>query len=199
MYVKMFRSILDSSLAEDRRLRHFFMDLLLLADSNGDVKMTKGAISRQIGATVDEVNWGITELMKPDPISRTQDFEGRRLIPLEGHGYGWRILNYGLYRGWRDVGKIREDTARRVKKCRELKKAKALGLPGLCERCGCGDHLTEHCPDQPSKGDAAGFKEYERAAKAKGLEYADQHLGGERSVRVTVGRITGPPPRVNGG
>jgi len=125
MFVKLFSQILDSSIADNRKLRHFFTDLLLCADASGNVMMTDTAIARRIGATVDEVEWGLKELSSPDPRSKTPDYEGRRIERLEGHGYGWKILNYEMYRAMRDAEQLREATRIRVQRHR----AKKAGLP----------------------------------------------------------------------
>jgi hypothetical protein len=121
MFVKLFNAILDSSIADDRRLRHFFTDLLLCADSKGFVLMTDSAIARRIGATVEEVQWGLSELSKPDPKSKTPDREGRRIETLKGHGYGWRVINFESYRALRDADQMREATRQRVRRFRERK------------------------------------------------------------------------------
>ncbi len=122
MFVKLFSQILDSSIADDRRLRHFFTDLLLCANGDGFVIMTNAALARRIGATVEEVDWGLEELQKPDQQSKTPDFEGRRIVKLEGHGYGWRILNYEHYRALKDGEQFRAVTRERVKRFRDKKK-----------------------------------------------------------------------------
>lgn len=118
MYVKIFSQILDSSIALDRRLRHFFTDLLLLANSDGMVTMTEEAIALRTRATLDEVHWGIAELMKPDPKSQNPENEGRRLAPLEGMGYGWQILNYPFYRKLKTAEDLRAATRERVARWR---------------------------------------------------------------------------------
>jgi hypothetical protein len=122
MFVKLFTQILDSSIADNRRLRHFFTDLLLCADPQGYVMMTDSAISRRIGATIDEVEWGLGELSRPDARSKTPDYEGRRIEKLEGTGYGWRIVNFESYKALKSADDLREKTKERVRKCRENKK-----------------------------------------------------------------------------
>lgn len=124
MYVKLYNKVLYSSLAENRRLRHFFTDMLLCSDMDGNVVMTKSKIATNIGADLEEVEWGIAELMKPDQGSLTPDHEGRRIIPLEGHGYGWKIVNYEVYRDFKNSKELRDATARRVRRWREEHKAK---------------------------------------------------------------------------
>jgi hypothetical protein len=123
MYVKLFQQILDSSIAEDRRLRHFFTDLLLCADSKGLVMKTEEAIARATRASLEEVRWGLAELEKPDPRSKSPEMGGRRIIRVEGCGYGWQIVNYEFYRGLRDAEQLRESTRERVRRCRANKKA----------------------------------------------------------------------------
>jgi hypothetical protein len=122
MFVKLFTQILDSSIADNRRLRHFFTDLLLCADMRGYVVMTEAAISRRIGASMDEVEWGLGELSRPDPRSKTPDHEGRRIEKLEGTGYGWRIINFESYKAMKSAEDMREKTKERVRRHRENKK-----------------------------------------------------------------------------
>jgi hypothetical protein len=121
MFIKLFTQILDSSIADNRQLRHLFTDLLLCADVKGIIMMTPAAISRRIGASIEEVNWGLEELQKPDPMSKTPDFNGARLESLAGHSYGWRIVNYESYRAMRDADQMREATKIRVKRYRDKK------------------------------------------------------------------------------
>jgi hypothetical protein len=125
MFVKLFTQILDSSIADDRRLRHFFTDFLLCADMKGFVIMTESAISRRIGATLEEVEWGIAELQKPDSRSKTPDSQGARIEALDGAGYGWRIINFEAYRDLKSADDMREKTKERVRRFREAKKLQA--------------------------------------------------------------------------
>jgi len=123
MYLKLFTQILDSSIADDRRLRHFFTDFMLCADLKGIVMMTEAAIARRIGATIEEVRWGIAELEKPDPMSKTTDNEGRRIERMEGHGYGWRVINFEMYHAMKTAEEMREKTRIRVQNHRAARKA----------------------------------------------------------------------------
>ena len=120
MFVKLFNQILDSSIADDRRLRHFFTDILLCSDAQGYVMMTEAAISRRIGTTIEEVTWGLAELMKPDPRSKTPDHEGRRIEAVEGSGYGWRVINFETYKSLRSNEDMRDKTKERVRRSRSL-------------------------------------------------------------------------------
>ncbi len=122
MYVKLFSHMLDSSIANNRKLRHFFTDLLLCADPDGNVMMTKESIAARIRTSLSEVEWGIKELLKPDPTSNHPEMEGRRIIALEGHGYGWQIVNYKLYRDMKSAAQMRLESAERVRKHRKNKR-----------------------------------------------------------------------------
>ena len=121
MYVKLYNRILDSSLAENRPLRHFFTDLLLCADLDGMVIMTREAISKRTGANMEEVEWGLTELQKPDEGSLSPDHDGRRIVPLDGHGYGWQIVNFEEYRDLKSAAELRSKAKQRMKRYREKK------------------------------------------------------------------------------
>lgn len=132
MYVKLFNQILDSSIADNRKLRHFFTDLLLCSDPDGNVIMTPTAISKRIRADMEEVEWGLAELQKPDPMSLTKEHQGKRIIPLDGHGYGWKILNYEMYRDFKTAKQLREATAERVRRYRQKKdKSKSRAVRGV--------------------------------------------------------------------
>jgi len=128
MYIKLYNQILDSSISSNRKLRHFFTDLLLCSDADGNVIKTKAAISRLTGASMEEVEWGLEELQKPDPESNHREYDGRRIIPLDGHGYGWIIVNYKFYRDLKSSSELRKNTAERVRRFRE-RKSKKPGTP----------------------------------------------------------------------
>lgn len=109
MFAKVFSQIFDSSIADNYRHRHVFMDLLVLADSDGVLDMTAGAISRRTNVPLEQVEEALKALSSPDPESRTPGEDGRRLLPIdEGRSWGWRIVNYGTYRRIRDEESRRE-------------------------------------------------------------------------------------------
>lgn len=103
MFAKVFSQILDSSIAEDFTVRHVFMDLLVLADSEGAVDMTAPAIARRTNVPLKIVKNAIEKLSEPDPESRSKTEEGRRIIPIDSHReWGWIIVNYAHYRAITD-------------------------------------------------------------------------------------------------
>lgn len=103
MFAKVYSQIFASSIAENYTTRHVFMDLLVLADSEGVVDMTMGAIARTTNVPLSVVEAAIKELSEPDDASRSPEEEGRRIALIDSHReWGWRIINYGHYRQLRD-------------------------------------------------------------------------------------------------
>lgn len=99
MFAKIFGLIFDSSIADDPALRHFFMDLLVLADSSGRVDMTVNAIAGRTRLPASSVVEWLARLELPDPDSKTPDAEGKRIVRLDSHrSWGWQIVNYQRYR-----------------------------------------------------------------------------------------------------
>ncbi len=131
MYAKIFTQIFDSSIAENYEVRHVFEDLLKLADIDGVVDMTVEAISRRTNVPLDKVRFGIQELMKADPISRSKEHEGRRIIPLDsGRAWGWIVVNYAHYRGIQTEEARRQcwrDAKRRQREKKPVKRGKPMG------------------------------------------------------------------------
>lgn len=123
MFAKVFEQIFDSSIADNWQVRHVFEDLLKLADINGVVDRTHEAIARRTGIPLDIITVSIAELEKPDPRSRSKEYEGRRLIRLDDHrNWGWVIVNYQYYRNLASESQRRERTRDRVSRFRSSQK-----------------------------------------------------------------------------
>lgn len=131
MYVKMFPQMLDSSVARDPDLRHIWMDLLLLADQDGVIDMPIDAIAQRTRVPEDRIREAIDRLCAPDPDSRTPDYEGRRLLPLEGRPWGWRAVNYGVYRELRSESDRRERQRAASERYRGRKRLEAASSPRM--------------------------------------------------------------------
>lgn len=109
MFAKVFSQIFDSSIAENYRHRHVFMDLLVLADSDGAVDMTLEAVARRTNVPLEEVRAAIEFLSRPDPASNSPAEDGRRLLPIDDRKpWGWQIVNYSHYRQIRNEEERRE-------------------------------------------------------------------------------------------
>ena len=127
MFVKVFSQIFDSSIAENYELRHFFEDMLKLADIDGVVDMTPEAISRRINLPIEKVIPFLAALAEPDLKSRSPEHDGRRIVPLDSHrDWGWIVVNYQHYRMLRDEEARRAYFRDAKRKQRETRRPKRL-------------------------------------------------------------------------
>ncbi len=72
MFAKVFEQIFTSSISRNHVVRHVFMDLLVLADRDGNVDMTLDAIARVTNVPLETVTYAVGELAKPDEDSRSE-------------------------------------------------------------------------------------------------------------------------------
>lgn len=99
-FVKLYGSILNSSLwMECLEARLLFMGMLAAAGADGVVRIVSlRALAHKMNLTVEQTKTGLAVLEAPDPESRSQAHEGRRVLPVEG---GWLVVNHRLYREFR--------------------------------------------------------------------------------------------------
>ncbi len=95
-YAKLFSSITESSLwSEPKEVRLLFVSMLARADATGFMEASLPGLARLANLTLDETAAAITVLESPDPHSKNQANEGRRLVKVDG---GWCLINYEAYR-----------------------------------------------------------------------------------------------------
>jgi hypothetical protein len=95
-YAKLFSSILTSTIwGETHTTVRVWIAMLASADADGVVEGSVPGFARVACVTREEMQEALAVLHAPDPDSRTQDHEGRRIETIEG---GWLILNYAKYR-----------------------------------------------------------------------------------------------------
>jgi len=95
-YVKLDTDTLNSSLwVSDYRTRITFLTMLMLAKPDGTVAAKAPGIARAAVLPIEDVRKALDELESPDPDSRTEDEDGRRIRRIEG---GFHIINYTKYR-----------------------------------------------------------------------------------------------------
>lgn len=98
-YTPVFSSVFDGTLHGKWPQTGVWLALLAMADRNGWIDRTPQAIASDIGIQVGELIVCIDEFMQPDPMSRTQECDGRRLVLIdEARPWGWRLVNHGKYR-----------------------------------------------------------------------------------------------------
>ena len=115
MYTKVFRQIYDGTLADNWQALVTFQQLLILADENGVVDMTLGAVHRITGIPLEILQAGIAVLEAPDHGSRTPDMEGRRIARIDPHReWGWFLVNFRKYRDLVSKEEKKEADRRRI-------------------------------------------------------------------------------------
>ena len=116
------QSIFASSLAGilDPELKYpvaraVFIDLIVLADEEGQVHETEEALARRLNLIhcPQALSRALEVLQNPDPSSRSKEHGGRRIAPLPGRG--WQIINYQLYarRAGQRVQRVQRETPAR--------------------------------------------------------------------------------------
>lgn len=108
MYGKIFHSIYDGTLAEDWRALITFQQLIVLCDADGIIDMTPQSIARRTGIPIEHIEAGLSILTEPDPQSRSDKEDGKRILPIDDRGWGWQIVNHKFYRDLRTADDRRE-------------------------------------------------------------------------------------------
>lgn len=149
-FVKLYLSRMETSSLweEPPHARLLFIWFLGQADEDGQVlKMSNETVARVANMPLADVVDGLERLMAPDPRSRSAEYGGRRLVPVDGGG--WLVVNAKAYREMRTGKQIYD--AERQAKLRE-KKVKKRG-----ER---RKPMTSHEREVHSFDVAAGNKEW---------------------------------------
>ena len=119
-YTKLFASITDSTIwkAPDAT-RLVWITLLAMADQNGIVEAAVPPLADRARVPLADCITALKFLSGPDPWSRTPDFEGRRIVAVDG---GWFLINHAKYRAIRNADDRREQARVAMAKLREGRK-----------------------------------------------------------------------------
>jgi hypothetical protein len=119
MYGKIFASMYDGTISANWKGLIIFQQMIVLCDSEGVIDITPPALSKRTGIPLDIIEDGIMYLSQPDPHSRSQEHEGRRIILIDEHRpWGWIIVNHQYYRDLSSVEDKREKARLRKQKQR---------------------------------------------------------------------------------
>ena len=128
MYTRIFESILDSSInlqTVPPAARWLWITMLIIADHNRDgiVDMPVARLAAKAGLSIEETAAGLELLGAPDPESRSNVEEGRRIVPIRDDARrGWQLVNYDEYRKIASEEARRTETRKRVAAFRERKR-----------------------------------------------------------------------------
>lgn len=99
MFVKLFGSILDSSIwAADPTTKVVWITMLAMADEYGVVHASVGGLARRAQVPLASCRRALALLLSPDADDRSGEHKGCRIEELQG---GWQVLNYMRYREMR--------------------------------------------------------------------------------------------------
>jgi hypothetical protein len=121
-YAKLFSQIIHSTIwREDKATKVLWVTMLAMADKDGVVEASLPGLADAARIELEECLTGLQVLMNPDPYSRTKDFDGRRIMEVDG---GWALLNYPKYRAIKSEEEVREKNRQKVADWRASKRAK---------------------------------------------------------------------------
>lgn len=95
-YTKLFEQILESTIwCEPDSVRVVWITMLAMGDKDGNVYASIPGLAKRANVPMPEAQKALDCFLAPDPYSRTVEFEGRRIEPIDG---GWKLLNHAKYR-----------------------------------------------------------------------------------------------------
>ena len=120
-FTKLFSSITESTIwCEPSEIRIVWITMLAMSDKEGRIWGSIPGLANRAQVSIESVESALTKFQSPDTYSRTKDFEGRRIEPIDG---GWRLLNHGKYRAIRDTEERKAYKRQWIKDKREKDKA----------------------------------------------------------------------------
>lgn len=94
-YTKLFSSITASTIvSEPVATRWVWVTMLAAVKPDGCVYGSIPGLARLANVTLEETQIALKCFLAPDPFSRTQEHEGRRIEAIDG---GWKLLNHAKY------------------------------------------------------------------------------------------------------
>lgn len=124
-YTPVFGSIYSGSLFGQWPAAAVMASILPLCDSQGRIDLHTKAIASMTGWPQELLEQGMAQLMEPDPDSRTQAAEGRRLVLLDAERpWGWQVVNFATYR---EKARLMAKSAREVASGKNREKHSAAG------------------------------------------------------------------------
>jgi len=123
-FTKLFSSITDSSVwQESNETRLVWITMLAMADQFGIVSAAIPGLAHRARVSLKDTEAAIEIFLSPDPYSRTDDNDGRRIEKTTG---GWRLLNHSIYREKRSDEERKEQN--RLAQERKRKKDKESAI-----------------------------------------------------------------------
>lgn len=155
-YTKLFNSILASTIwNEDNDTRIVWITLLAMAGKNGIAEGSVPGIAVFARLPVDATRKALEKLAAPDPDSRSQEHDGRRIEAVDG---GWLIINHAKYRAKMSTDERREYLRVKQAEYRKARKQKSTNVNNVSDKY---TELTQ--PKAEAKADTEKIKSVPRA------------------------------------
>jgi hypothetical protein len=123
-YTKLFSSILASTIwRADNPTRLVWITMMAMSDRFGCVAASIPGLADMARVSLEECEKALISLQSPDKYSRSQEFDGRRVMPIEG---GWQLVNHGKYRKILSEDERREYLRQKQQQYRAKIKAEAV-------------------------------------------------------------------------
>jgi len=108
-YTKLFNAIVTSTIwREDDKTRLVWITMLAIKDRFHRVYASIPGLADLARVSITDCQMALQKLQEPDEFSRSCEFEGRRIKPIDG---GWEILNGEKYRQLASKDELREKWA----------------------------------------------------------------------------------------
>lgn len=131
-YTPVFDTVFSGSLYGRYPDTAAWLYMLAMADWQGNIDRTPEYIAGVTGMPLDDLLGCIERFMAPDPRSRSQVDEGRKLVPIDPErSWGWRVVNIGLYREKAREKQRTADGRNAEKQRRYREKHRNPPLPGV--------------------------------------------------------------------
>lgn len=186
MFGKVFASLWQGSMVGKPDVQLVFVYMLANARADGTFNQTREVIAALTGLPVDRVRTAIDVLEGPDPSSRTEGEEGRRILRLDGHrDWGWSIVNYLKYRATRDE----EDRKRQGREATARWRARDHGDPSVIGKHHGDPSVSHGEPKQKEKEKEMEKQESKTSARRASASSPGDLLGSSRTgdLGLTIG------------
>jgi len=164
-FTKLYSSIVYSTVwRESHQTRIVWVTMLVLADAHGYVGVSIPGLADVARVTVGECEAALALFQGPDPYSRTQAHEGRRIKAVDG---GWVLLNYESYRAGRDP------EVRRRQNCEaQARYRRKATRAGVADSADAGLHADGQPPSAQAEAEAEAEAKKERGRRSRGSRTA---------------------------
>lgn len=141
-YTKLFSSILDSTIwQQPPHVKIVWITMLAMKDQDGIVEASVPGLAIRAGVDRSQCEQALAILMAPDPDSRSEEREGRRIEKVPG---GWRLINHFYYQQKLDTVERLEKGAERQRRYRERQASRVTSSDGS----DAGRSLSTEVTDQ---------------------------------------------------